>query len=1362
MSDGTVDPVGKKGMGSLARIRDAAEDFKEAFVTDTLESLRPEHELAREAVVNSINRMAACKQNWTRAMRALKLEDDDNVDVVAAMMLTMRMTDDWMELLEDMYCDRLGVRRKRTQASERAQALRSNPETVTRSATTKELGISTRVAKYSGTDGICATWFVDFEGIMNMLQAGKAYTTFKQSRPDGWNYDELKEYMVDMFDTKEMKDLSRDLDWIRQQPKEMASDFRLRWEELMSKITQKGTVMTEEFQISILRNRMLRRYDLDVKDFETKGELFKHCIAKDPKGMRSSKRDGKKEDDEDTVMFTLRNGKKVNLATVKCHRCNQMGHFQWMRDKCNKAGSDDGKSEDGEMFMTVKDKGKFDEDIWVNDDAAPWHVCNSREAFVDMDECQGKVLGGDKEYEGVDIAGIGTVRITTESGNQITLNETRYVPSFKTNLISGQRVIDMGCTVRGDKTRLEYMRKGKVVLSMSRYKGYWALRATPKPQSVLFGQPGPAVSLSTWHERFGHASYDKLMKLIKEESCEGLNASDVKAPEGKCVDCYIGKSKRQAFVKEGDEAKEIGEMIHADISGKFSVRGRSGNWYFSVLRDKKSRHGWVKLIKRKSEAGQHFMEFKPWFERQTGRKIRRYANDKGGEFVSKELREYLSAEGIEIWETNTATPNENGLAERYVGMIKDMATTNHERSGLPRMFWDDAVEHAGVITPLLPTNKVEDGKTPFEIIHNRKPRVSQLRPFGCQAIVYQSKDTRRSSRSKAKGIEGVMIGNAPSRPGYKIYITTSKKVIVSRDVVFNEHVFPYKIMQEEAKAKLIMNEMAMFADAEPDVGMQDVMNEVMFQQTKASEVPLPTSYEEAIANENWKRAIEDEQEAMRNRDVFRLMPLPTGRKALKCDYVYKAKANPDGSVSKYKARLVAKGYDQVKGIDYVDTFAPVAKLATLRLLIALKVIRRYTAWQRDVKTAFLYADLKEDVYIQQPKGMEDDDHPDWVWKLNKSIYGLKQASLEFYKHLVTAFLKGGFEQCKSDPCLLKKVDGDDVVFVAFHVDDIPIVGSSTRIMLEADQVLKDNFTVEESEFEWMLGINMKWSPDGGVHLSQESFVEMLLTKFHMTSAKGANTPMQKGETISARGSPRTDDERIESKRLPYRELVGSLLYLTGTRPDIAFVVGRLCRFMGCYGANHYEAAKRVLRYLKTTKDMALKYPGCEQSEQLKLIVDSDHAGCPDTGRSTTGYMIKFGECMITWKSVLQKTVALSTTEAEYMALCSGVRELLWVKQVCEFLQVKIEGPIAVFTDNTGAMAISNHQGDDLRGRTKHMNVRYHFTKEQVHAGTIKLHHVPSTRNVADILTKPLTRDAFEGHRAKIPIDSAGECQTFAQ
>ncbi|CEP01147.1 unnamed protein product (mitochondrion) [Plasmodiophora brassicae] len=1246
MSDGTVDPVGKKGMGSLARIRDAAEDFKEAFVTDTLESLRPEHELAREAVVNSINRMAVCKQNWTRAMRALKLEDDDDVDVVAAMMLTMRMTEDWMELLEDMYCDRLGVRRKRTQASERAQALRSNPETVTR------------------------------------------------------------------------------------------------WEELMSKITQKGTVMTEEFQISILRNRMLRRYDLDVKDFETKGELFKHCIAKDPKGMRSSKRDGKKEDDEDTVMFTLRNGKKVNLATVKCHRCNQMGHFQWMRDKCNKAGSDDGKSEDGEMFMTVKDKGKFDEDIWVNDDAAPWHVCNSREAFVDMDECQGKVLGGDKEYEGADIAGIGTVRITTKSGNQITLNETRYVPSFKTNLISGQRVIDMGCTVRGDKTRLEYMRKGKVVLSMSRYKGYWALRATPKLQSVLFGQPGPAVSLSTWHERFGHASYDKLMKLIKEESCEGLNASDVKAPEGKCVDCYIGKSKRQAFVKEGDEAKEIGEVIHADISGKFSVRGRSGNWYFSVLRDKKSRHGWVKLIKRKSEAGQHFMEFKPWFERQTGRKIRRYANDKGGEFVSKELREYLSAEGIEIWETNTATPNENGLAERYVGMIKDMATTNHERSGLPRMFWDDAVEHAGVITPLLPTNKVEDGKTPFEIIHNRKPRVSQLRPFGCQAIVYQSKDTRRSSRSKAKGIEGVMIGYAPSRPGYKIYITTSKK--------------------EETKAKLIMNEMAMFADAEPDVGMQDVMNEVMFQQTKASEVPLPTSYEEAIANENWKRAIEDEQEAMRNRDVFRLMPLPTGRKALKCDYVYKAKANPDGSVSKYKARLVAKGYDQVKVIDYVDTFAPVAKLATLRLLIALKVIRRYTAWQRDVKTAFLYADLKEDVYIQQPKRMEDDDHPDWVWKLNKSIYGLKQASVEFYKHLVTAFLKGGFEQCKSDPCLLKKVDGDDVVFVAFHVDDIPIVGSSTRIMLEADQVLKDNFTVEESEFEWMLGINMKWSPDGGVHLSQESFVEMLLTKFHMTSAKGANTPMQKGETISARGSPRTDDERIESKRLPYRELVGSLLYLTGTRPDIAFVVGRLCRFMGCYGANHYEAAKRVLRYLKTTKDMALKYPCCEQSEQLKLIVDSDHAGCPDTGRSTTGYMIKFGECMITWKSVLQKTVALSTTEAEYMALCSGVRELLWVKQVCEFLQVKFEGPIAVFTDNTGAMAISNHQGDDLRGRTKHMNVRYHFTKEQVHAGTIKLHHVPSTRNVADILTKPLTRDAFEGHRAKIPIDSAGECQTFAQ
>ena len=198
--------------------------------------------------------------------------------------------------------------------------------------------------------------------------------------------------------------------------------------------------------------------------------------------------------------------------------------------------------------------------------------------------------------------------------------------------------------------------------------------------------------------------------------------------------------------------------------------------------------------------------------------------------------------------------------------------------------------------------------------------------------------------------------------------------------------------------------------------------------------------------------------------------------------------------------------------------------------------------------------------------------------------------------------------------------------------------------------------------------------------------------------------------------------------------------------------------MNGYGVEHYEAAKRVLKYLKQTKNMGLKYDGSEQEEILKLVVDSDHAGCPDTGRSTTGFMIKFGECMISWKSVMQKTVALSTTESEYMAFCSGVRELLWTKQVCEFLEVKFEEPIAVFVDNTGAMAIANHQGDDLRGRTKHMNVRYHFTKEQVQSGNIKLYYVPSEKNVADILTKPLARDVFEGHRNKIPIGPAGECQ----
>ena len=266
-------------------------------------------------------------------------------------------------------------------------------------------------------------------------------------------------------------------------------------------------------------------------------------------------------------MFTLKSGKKVNLAKIKCRRCNKMGHFQWMKDKCEKAKDDKDKDNDGETFMTVKSDNKFDPNVWVNDDTAQWHVCNSRDAFVDIEKCQGKALGGDKEYEGADIIGIGTVRIVTEDGAKITLKETRYIPSFKTNLISGQRVIDMGCTIKGDEKKLEYMRSGKVVLSMTRYKGYWALKASPKPEMVLFGQSGLAVPLSTWHERFGHVSYEKILKMIKKQSCEGLSVSDIKPPEERCVNCYVGKSKRQLVFlcdKRQEEPAWMGQAYQAE------------------------------------------------------------------------------------------------------------------------------------------------------------------------------------------------------------------------------------------------------------------------------------------------------------------------------------------------------------------------------------------------------------------------------------------------------------------------------------------------------------------------------------------------------------------------------------------------------------------------------------------------------------------------------------------------------------------------------------------------------------------------------------------------------------------------------
>ncbi|KAG8479014.1 hypothetical protein CXB51_028903 [Gossypium anomalum] len=483
----------------------------------------------------------------------------------------------------------------------------------------------------------------------------------------------------------------------------------------------------------------------------------------------------------------------------------------------------------------------------------------------------------------------------------------------------------------------------------------------------------------------------------------------------------------------------------------------------------------------------------------------------------------------------------------------------------------------------------------------------------------------------------------------------------------------------------------------------------------------PGSFEEAETHQGWKQAMVDEIAMIEKNQTWKLVARPINR----------------------KARLVVKGFSQKYGLDYLETFALVARLDTIRLLVALAAQLEWKIHQLDVKSAFLNGFLEEEIYVEQPEGFKVPHKEDVVYRLKKALYGLKQAPRAWYSRIDSYLIGLGFERSLSEPTLyIKKENGETQLIVSVYVDDLLVTRGDQAILADFKTKMHQMFEMFDfGRMTYFLGMEVTQSQEG-FFLSQRTFAIKILDKFSMLNCKATSTPVAVGEKLTSQSNSK------EVCETTYRSLVGCLLYLTATRPDIMFAVSLLSRFMHCCNEDHFRAAKRVLRYIKGTLSYGMQF--CK-AKRLRLVgyTDSDWAGSKDDMKSTSGYVFTLGSTIFCWSSKKQNVVAQSTTEAEYVATAGAVNQAIWLRKILTDLNLYQEGATKIYCDNQSAVAIAKNPV--FHGRTKHFSIKLHVVREMEQAHEVKLIHCSSEEQLADILTKLLGVTRFLHLRTQMGV-----------
>jgi hypothetical protein len=499
---------------------------------------------------------------------------------------------------------------------------------------------------------------------------------------------------------------------------------------------------------------------------------------------------------------------------------------------------------------------------------------------------------------------------------------------------------------------------------------------------------------------------------------------------------------------------------------------------------------------------------------------------------------------------------------------------------------------------------------------------------------------------------------------------------------------------------------------------------------------VPNSIDEARTLSDWslwKAACDDEMSSLVKLKTWTMVDASEcKRRPISCRWLFRIKSNPDGTVARYKARLVVRGFEQKAGVDYDDTFAPVVALDCLRLFLSIAASNNYEICQFDVKTAFLNGELNHPIYMSQPPGYGDGTTR--ICFLQKSLYGLKQAPAEWNRKMDSFLESFGLHRSNYDRCVYF---GKGVSLV-LYVDDGLIAGIDRQSIERLLSAMSNAFEITHGDVSYYLGLEIdRDRRNRTLHIHQEGYIGTLLDRFSMADCNPASTPAETSLNLS-------DCEPAKPNSFPYREIVGGLMYLsTGSRPDISFTVGLLSRQLDKPSLTHWNAAKRVLRYLSGTRRTGIRYSipkNIDLINQLISFSDADFAACLTTRKSTSGVVLSLNGGPVTWFSRKQSNISTSTTEAEYVAAHDASREISWIRQLLAELGCHQIGPSVLHVDNSAAEHLINNPSHHRR--TKHIDVKFHFVHHLVQNNLIRISHVSSSNQLADIFTKSLPKVQF--------------------
>uniref|UniRef100_A0A2N9HBC0 Integrase catalytic domain-containing protein n=1 Tax=Fagus sylvatica TaxID=28930 RepID=A0A2N9HBC0_FAGSY len=870
----------------------------------------------------------------------------------------------------------------------------------------------------------------------------------------------------------------------------------------------------------------------------------------------------------------------------------------------------------------------------------------------------------------------------------LSISDVFCVPKLHLNLLSVGQLTELGLNLffssRG--CLVQDSQTGQIVGSARKVGRLFELTSLHFPSSSVSAPViAASASIELWHSRLGHVSLPRIQTLVSR----GLLGSVSSSPFD-CMPCQLDKQPALPFNNSESIASATFDLIHSDVWGPSPVPTT-----------------------------------------QYSKAIKVFRSDNAREYRQTDFSTILKHYGTIFHTSCAGTSQQNGQAERKLRHILDTVRALTNAASTPASFWGEAALTQFLVVSVL-----------FFFNHmsalNFNPAPSSV------VFLAMALKKRGNSDSQADPLPNLFPEiPSPSAESVNPISDESPSADSSDESPTADPTFDESPLS--APAANPVNTTAPEPRRSHRVSTLPSHLRDFHCFSAFATLHEPHTFREASSDPLWQQAMKEELDALLKTGTWDLVDLPAGKSAIGCKWVYKIKTRSDGTVDRYKARLVAKGFTQEYGIDYEETFAPVARLSSVRTLIAVSASRHWPLFQMDVKNAFLNGELTEEVYMQLPPGFsQPPGFSPKVCRLRRALYGLKQAPRAWFAKFSSTISQHGFSASSYDSALFFRRSDHGITLLLLYVDDMIITGDDVQGIQDLKRFLGQHFEMKDlGPLSYFLGLEVSSSSDG-YYLTQAKYTSDLISRAGITDSKIVDTPIEYNNRLNTH-----DGEPLPDATL-YRQLVGSLVYLTVTRPDISYAVHIVSQFMAAPRSLHYAAVLRILRYLKGTLFHGLHFSS-QSSLTLQAYSDADWAGDPTDRRSTTGYCFLLGDSLISWRSKKQSVVARSSTEAEYRALADTTAELLWLRWLLQDLGIDCSTAVPIHCDNRSAIQIAHN--DVFHERTKHIEIDCHFVRHHLLQGTLQLRSVSSQDQLADIFTKPMPPGRFRDLISKLKLVS---------